>query len=74
MDISVASSLHDNKITADEDLREITVPEISNIIIPTLHACSSQHITHKNTWQTPLERWHGKFEHSCRTQVHRVHT
>ena len=47
MDISVASSLHGNKITADKDLKKSQVPEIRNIIGPSLHACASHHIDHK---------------------------
>ena len=56
MDLSVASSLHGNKITADKDLREITVSEIRNITRPSLHACASHHRDYKNTWHTPLKR------------------
>ena len=46
MDLSVASSLHGNKITADKDLQK-AVPEIRNITGPTLHACASHHRDHK---------------------------
>ena len=47
MDLSVASSLHGNKITADKDLGKSLVPEIRNITGPTLHACASHHRDHK---------------------------
>ena len=40
MDISVASSLHGNKITADKDLVKL-LSEIRNIKEPSLHACAS---------------------------------
>ena len=46
MDLSVATWIHSNKITA--------VPEIRNITEPSLHACASHHRDHKNTWHTPL--------------------
>ena len=39
-----------------------------------LHACASHHIDHKNTWHTPLERWHGIDQNTCRHQPHRMHT
>ena len=55
MDLSVASSLHGNKITAVKDLEKSKVPEIRNITGPTLHACASHHRDHKNTWTIPLE-------------------
>ena len=55
MDLSVSSSLHGNKITADKD-RNYKVPEIKNITEPSLHACASHHRDRKNTWHTPLER------------------
>ena len=46
MDLSVASSLHGNKITADKDFENYEVPEIRNITKPSLHACvSNQKIT-----------------------------
>ena len=73
MDLSVAPSLHGNKITADEDLREITVPEIRNITGPTLHACASHHRDHKNTWTTPLERWHSILQNTCRAHAQKMH-
>ena len=53
MDLSVASSLHGNKITADKDL-EKSLSEIRNITGPSLHACASRHIDHKTTWHTPM--------------------
>ena len=51
-----------------------TGTEISNITRPSLHACASHHIDHKNTWHTPLERWHGIDQNTCRHQPHRMHT
>ena len=65
MDLSVASSLHGNKITAD--------PEIRNIRGPTLHACDSHHRDHKNTWTIPLERWHGILQNTCRANAQKMH-
>ena len=73
MDLSVASSLHGNKITADKDLEKSLVPEIRNITEPTLHACASHHRDHKNTWHTPLERWHGIQQNTCRAHAHKMH-
>ena len=49
MDLFVDTWIHGNKITAVTD-GEITVPEIRNITKPSLHACASHHIDHKNTW------------------------
>ena len=72
MDLSVASSLYGNKITADKD-RNYEVPEIRNITGPSLHACSSHHRDHKNTWHTPLERWHDIQQNTCRTHAHKMH-
>ena len=72
MDLSVASSLHGNKITADKDL-EKSLSEIRNITEPTLHACASHHRDHKNTWHTPLERWHGIQQNTCRAHAHKMH-
>ena len=71
MDLSVASSLHGNKITADK--RNHQVPEIRNITEPSLHACASHHRGHKNTWHTPLERWHGTQQNTCRVHAHKMH-
>ena len=28
----------------------------------------------KNTWTTPLERWHGILQNTCRAQDHSMHT
>ena len=42
--------------------------------MPSLHACASHQIDHKNTWHTPLERWHGIAQNTCRAQPHRMHT
>ena len=58
MDLSVASSLHGNKITADKDLER-------------WHACASHHRDHKNTWHTPLERWHDILQNTCRAHARR---
>ena len=44
MDITVASSLHGIKITAEQGLGNT---EISNITKPSLHACASHHIDQK---------------------------
>ena len=71
MDLSVASSLYGNKITAHRR-RKHQVPEIRNIE-PTLHACASHHRDHKNTWNTPLERWHGILQNTCRSHAHKMH-
>ena len=73
MDLSVASSLHGMKITADR-LGEITVSEIRNITGPSLYACDSHHRDHKNTWHTPLERWHGIQQNTCRADAHKMHS
>ena len=54
MDLTVATRIHSNKITADKDLAKSEVPEIRNITKPSLHACASHHIDHRNTWHTPL--------------------
>ena len=72
MDLSVASRLHGNKITADKD-RIHQVPEIRIITGPTLHACASHHRDHKNTWHTPLEIWHGIQQNTCRAHAHKMH-
>ena len=56
-----------------QGLREITVPEIRNITGPTLHPCASHHRDHKNTWTTPLERWHGIIQNTCRALAHKMH-
>ena len=71
MDLSVASSLQGNKITADKIYQ---VPEIRNITEPTLHACASHHSDHKNTWHAPLERCHGIQQNTCRAHAHMQHT
>ena len=55
-----------------QGLGEITVPEIRNITEPTLHACASHHRDHKNTWHTPLERWHGIQQNTCRPHAHKM--
>ena len=68
MDLSIASSLHGIKNNSR------TGTEISNITKPSLHACASHHIDHKNTWHTPLERWLGIDQNTCRHQPHRMHT
>ena len=75
MDLSVASSLHGNKITADKDLeqRYHQVPEIRNITGPTLHACAIHHRDHKNTWTTPLEIRHGILQNTCRAHAQKMH-
>ena len=41
--------------------------------MPSLHACASHHIDHKNTWLAPLERWHGIDQNTCRAHTHRMH-
>ena len=69
MDLSLASSLHGNKITADK----ITVPEIRNITGPTLHARASHHKDYKNTWTIPLERWYGILQNTCRAHAQKMH-
>ena len=56
-----------------QGLREITVPEIRNITGPTLHACASHHRDHKNTWTTPLERWNGILQNTCRAHAQKMH-
>ena len=53
MDLSVDTRIHSNKITAVTD-SENPVPGNRNITKPSLHACASHHIDHKNTWHTPL--------------------
>ena len=68
MDLSVASSLHGNKITANKD-RNHQVPEIRNITEPTLHGCATHHRDHQNIWTTPLERWHGILQNTCRAHA-----
>ena len=73
MDLSVASSLHGNKITADKDLEKSLVPGIRNITGPTLHACASHHKDHKNTWTIPMERWHGILQNTCRAHAQKMH-
>ena len=72
MDLSLASSLHGNKITADKDL-EKSVPEIRIITGPTLHACASHHRDHQNTWTTPLKIWHGILQNTCRAHAQKMH-
>ena len=54
-------------------LGEITVSEIRNITGPTLHACSSHQKDHKNTLTTPLERWHGIRQNTCRAHAQKMH-
>ena len=73
MDLSVASSLHGNKITAGKDL-EKSVPEIRNITGPSLHAFASHHRDHKNTWHTPFEIWQNPQENVCRAHGRIMHT
>ena len=51
-----------------------TGTKISNITMPSLHACASHHIDHKNTWHTPLQRRHSINQNTCRHQPHRMHT
>ena len=41
---------------------------------PSLHACASHHIDHKNTWQEPLKRRHGIVQNTYRHQPHKMHT
>ena len=41
---------------------------------PTLHACASRHIAHKNTRLAPLYRWHGGDHKTCRHNAHSMHT
>ena len=53
MDLSVATWIHGNKITAGKG-RQNPVLENRNITKPSLHACASHHIDHKNTWYIPL--------------------
>ena len=72
MELSVASSLHGNKITADKDLEKL-LSEIRNIMEPSLHACASPHRDHKNTWTIPLERWHGILQNTCRAHAQKMH-
>ena len=54
MDLSVTSSLHGNKITAVTDFAKFYVPGNRNITKPSLHACASHNIHHKNKWHTRL--------------------
>ena len=54
MDLSVDTWIHGNKITAVTDLAKSQVPGNRNITKPSLHACPSRDIDHKNTWHTPL--------------------
>ena len=72
MDLSVATCIHSNKITADKDL-EKSLTEFRNITKPSLHACASHHRDHKNTWNTPLERWHGILKNTCRAHAYKMH-
>ena len=67
MDNSVASSLHGMK-------KQQTGTKIRDSKMPSLHACASHHIDHKNTWIAPLEIWHGIDQNTCRHQPHRMHT
>ena len=53
MDLSVDTWIHSNKITAVTDSVKL-LSENRNITKPSLHACASHHIDHKNTWHTPL--------------------
>ena len=73
MDLSVASSLHGNKITADRLKRNHQVPEIRNITRPTLDACASHDRDQKNTWSTPLERFHRILQNTCRAHAQKMH-
>ena len=73
MDLTVATWIHGNKITAVTDWKS-QVPENRNITKPSLHACASHHIDHKNTWHTPLQRWHGIDQNTCRAHAHKMHT
>ena len=68
MDLSVASSLHGMKITAEQGLKSAT----ASTLLSKLDALSTQ-IT-KNTWMSPLERWHGIDQNTCRHQPYRMHT
>ena len=54
MDLSVATRIHSNKLTAVTDGKITQVSETRNITKPSLHACASHDIDHKNTWHTPL--------------------
>ena len=42
------------KLQQTKTWRNHQVPEIRNITGPTLHACASHHVDHKNTCQAPL--------------------
>ena len=46
---------------------------VRNITERTLHACASHHRDHKNTWHTPLERWHGILQNTCIAHAHKMH-
>ena len=72
MVLSVATCIHRNKITAVTDFEKL-VSEIRNITEPSLHACASHHRDQKNTWHTPLERWHGIQQNTCRAHAHKMH-
>ena len=72
MDLSVATWIHSNKRTAVTDLENL-VPEIRNITKPSLHACASHYRDPKNTWHTPLKRWHGIQQNTCRAHDHKTH-
>ena len=49
MDLTVATWIHGNKITAGKNLAKTEVPENRNTTKPSLHACASHHIDHNNT-------------------------
>ena len=34
---------------------------------------ASHHRDHKNTWTTPLERWHGILQNTCRAHAQKMH-
>ena len=73
MDLSVASSLHGNKITADKDLGKILSLKSETLrgLVCMLVLVTTE-IT-KNTWHTPLERWHGIKQNTCRAYAHKMH-
>ena len=73
MDLSVAPSLHGNKITADKDLEKSLSlkSEILRGLLCKLVLVTTE-IT-KNTWTTPLERWHGILQNTCRAHAQKMH-
>ena len=54
MDLSVDTWIHGNKITAETDGENPKSLKPETITKPSLHACASHHIDHKNTWLTPM--------------------